>query len=146
MALARRLALLALLPLTLVCTRASHSEPITCASGAPRETAAITGVLRFLHTIGAVPLEFHPWAASRPHSGVVEIEEASTGESVRLNVGRNGRFGVEASPGRYRVVGYVPGVHEQDDSSLPVIRSHRTLSAGAGECQQVGLLIYDWLP
>jgi hypothetical protein len=132
-----------------VCTGApadrTAAVPTNCAPPVEPGTARISGALHFVMTIGAVTADDSSWAMSYPRAGVVEVFGVS-GRRRTLRPDGDGGFGLVVPPGRYRVTGFIPGVHEQDYSDEPVIRTSHTVTVGPGECANLRLLIYQWLP
>src|SRR3954469_18470035 len=107
------------------CTRAcrgsterSPERPGPCVESSPG-SSGIVGDLHVVQTNGPVAPADFSWAASSPHAGVIVVQPESTTAIQRDRVGADGRFSLRTATGRYRVIGYIPGVHDQGEAAQP---------------------------
>jgi hypothetical protein len=109
-------------------------------------SATIAGGLYFAHTIGAVTGPGPTWRDGVPRAGTVHIEGERPPLLIKLRTARDGFFQCAVPPGRYRVSGFIPGVHEQGYTDEPMIAASQSVDAIADSAARVHLLIYEWDP
>jgi hypothetical protein len=120
----------------------------TCAAHATHGSSpVINGSIRYVQTIGSLTDPNGPtWNDAAPRAGVVKVVGEGVNVSLKTRTGADGQFQCEVPAGRYQVSGFIPGVYEQDDSTLPIIVDTHTVTARQGEPSAVRLLVYQWLP
>jgi hypothetical protein len=110
----------------------------------PGSSGTIVGGLRYVLTIGPVTAPGPTWESGTPRAGVGEIHGDGERVAIKLPTQPDGSFRCRVPSGRYRVVGFIPGVLEDGDG--PVIVASKSVVAGAGKGARVHLLVFERRP